>query len=221
MSGQPDPEAGYYQAVEDFFVSRRGDPLFLSNGDWLLVHRWREGGVPLRVVLRGIRDALDGHAHSWGRRRKVGSLAYCEGEVDAARERWQRAVAYGLEDERPVADALRALADTLDAACALGPEGRAEASRLGSELRRRAESGGDGAALEGWLAGREQQLLDTLRRELAAERLHDLEAEIGTVLAPYRERMPARVLARLQRDALTRRVLAEHGLPRLTLFPLT
>lgn len=80
----PDPEAAYYQDVEEFFVSRRGDPLFLSNPDWLLVRKWRIAGLPLRVVLRGIADALDSHAHSWSRERKVGSLAYCAAEVDAA-----------------------------------------------------------------------------------------------------------------------------------------
>ena len=86
-----DPEAEYYQTVEEFFVSHRGDPLFLSNADWNLVRQWRRAGLPLRVVLRGIKDALDAHAHGWSRGRKVGSLAYCAGEVDAARERWERA----------------------------------------------------------------------------------------------------------------------------------
>ena len=76
-----DPEAEYFQTVEEFFVSRRGDPLFLSNADWLLVRRWRRAGLPLRVVLRGIADALDGHAHSFSRETKVGSLQYCAAEV--------------------------------------------------------------------------------------------------------------------------------------------
>ena len=88
-------EAAYYQSVEEFFVSRRGDPLFLSNADWLLIRKWRSAGIPLRIVLRGIADALDSHAHSWGRDRKVGSLAYCAAEVDAASERWQRALSMG------------------------------------------------------------------------------------------------------------------------------
>src|SRR5207247_3106029 len=79
-----DPEAAYYQTVEEVFVSRRGDPLFLSNADWLLIRKWRGAGIPLRIVLRGIADALDSHAHSWGRDRKVGSLAYCAAAVDAA-----------------------------------------------------------------------------------------------------------------------------------------
>jgi hypothetical protein len=89
----PDPEAAYYQSVEEFFVSRRGDPLFLSNADWLLIRKWRQAGTPLRIVLRGIADALDAHAHSFSRDRKVGSLAYCAAEVEVARERWQRALA--------------------------------------------------------------------------------------------------------------------------------
>jgi hypothetical protein len=95
-------EAAYYQTIEEFFVSRRGDPLFLSNADWLLIRKWRRSGLPLRIALRGIADALDGHAHSWGRKRKVGSLAYCAAEVDAARERWQRALSFDDEAETSV-----------------------------------------------------------------------------------------------------------------------
>ena len=98
MSPAADPEAAYYQAVEEYFVSRRGDPLFLSNADWTLVRKWKTAGLPLRVVLRGIRDALDAHAHGWSRDRKVGSLSYCAREVDAARERWERALAIGHEE---------------------------------------------------------------------------------------------------------------------------
>ena len=50
--GDVEREAAYYREVEEFFVSRRGDPLFLSNADWLLIRRWRRSGLPLRVVLR-------------------------------------------------------------------------------------------------------------------------------------------------------------------------
>src|SRR5947208_1097908 len=115
-----DPEAAYFQGVEEFFVSRRGDPLFLSNADWLLIRKWRKAGIPLRIVLRGITDALDSHAHSWGRNRKVGSLAYCAAEVDAARERWQRAVAYETGEGIGASEFLRQLADALERAEALG-----------------------------------------------------------------------------------------------------
>ena len=46
-----DPEAEYYQAVEEYYVSRRGDPLFLSNSEWNLVRSWRLAGLPLREEL--------------------------------------------------------------------------------------------------------------------------------------------------------------------------
>ena len=74
-----DPEADYYQTVEEYFVSRRGDPLFLSNAEWNIVRQWRLAGLPLRIVLRGIRDALDAHALGWNRERKVKSLALLRG----------------------------------------------------------------------------------------------------------------------------------------------
>src|SRR5207247_1125333 len=124
MMTAADPEAAYYQAIEEYFVSRRGDPLFLSSADWHLIRKWRQAGIPLRVVLRGIRDALDGHAHSWGRERKVGSLAYCEQEVEVARERWGRSLALGQEPGLDAAGALRGFARHLERAQGLGPRGR-------------------------------------------------------------------------------------------------
>ena len=148
-----DPEAAYYQAVEEYFVSRRGDPLFLSNADWNLVRKWRLAGLPLRVVLRGIRDALDAHAHGWSRDRKVGSLSYCAREVDAARERWERALALGREEGTDAASALRGFAADLDRATGLGPRGRALADEIARELRERA-SGGPLEEVTAWLAGR-------------------------------------------------------------------
>ncbi|HEV7501688.1 MAG TPA: hypothetical protein VGQ33_16850, partial [Vicinamibacteria bacterium] len=116
-------EAAYYQSIEEFFVSRRGDPLFLSNADWLLVRKWRRAGLPLRVAMRGIADALDSHAHSWGRKRKVSSLAYCAAEVDAARDRWQRSLSFDAEADASVPSALAAFAEALEAATGLGPRG--------------------------------------------------------------------------------------------------
>src|SRR5215510_6004289 len=105
----------------------------LSNADWTLVHKWRTAGVPLRIVLRGIADALDSHAHSWGRARKVGSLAYCAGEVDAARERWERALSVGEEADADPAGRLDRLGDAIEDCAAL--RDRDDARALASELR--------------------------------------------------------------------------------------
>jgi hypothetical protein len=214
-----DPEAAYYQAVEEYFVSRRGDPLFLSNADWNLVRKWRLAGVPLRVVLRGIRDALDAHAHGWSRDRKVGSLSYCAREVDAARERWERALSLGREEGTDAALALRGFAADLDRATGLGPRGRALAAEIARELRERA-SGGPLEEVTAWLAEREARLLDAIAAEDGEHRGHALEAEVDAGLERWRGRMPARVVEQLEREQLARKRLEAHGLPRLSLFHL-
>ncbi len=215
-----DPEAAYYQAIEEYFVSCRGDPLFLSNADWHLIRKWRQAATPLRVVLRGIRDALDGHAHSWSRERKVGSLAYCEQEVDVARERWARSLALGEGPGPDAAGALCGFARALDRAQALGPRGRAVAAAIAEELRAKEVETGL-AEVESWLAEREARLLRALRADTEATSLLALEAQVDEALAPYRDRMPPRVLEQIRRDSLARRVLEAHGLPRLSLFHWT
>jgi hypothetical protein len=215
----PDPEAAYYQTIEEFFVSRRGDPLFLSNADWLLIRGWRTAGTPLRVVLRGIADALDGHAHSWGRHRKVGSLAYCAAEVDVARDRWQRALALGEEEGGAPDAALAALADAVDAAPLQG-DARADAARLGADLRDWARSPPPLREIEARLAPREAALIARLRDLAGPDQLAVLEAAADAELAPYASRMPAAVLAQIRHDSVARRVLALYAIPRLSLFHL-
>ena len=224
MSGvsDADPEAAYYQAVEEYFVSRRGDPLVLSNADWHLVRKWRTAGLPLRVVLRGIRDALDAHAHSWGRERKVRSLAYCTHEVEAARERWERALALGRDDALDVNAALEGLAADVERAKQTGARASREAPAVAAALRARAAAG-HGAQLDeltSWLTELEEGLLEAIRGDDGEERVAALEAEVDRSLQPYRERMPPRVLQQLRRESVTRRLLEAHGLPRLSLFHL-
>jgi hypothetical protein len=213
-----DPEAAYYQAVEEYFVSRRGDPLFLSNADWNLVRRWRLAGIPLRVVLRGIRDALDAHAHGWSRERKVGSLAYCAREVDSARERWERALALdGAEGTEP-ASALSAFAEQLASASGPGPRTRAVAQAIAVELRAPPATGLE--ALTRWLGEREARLLEAIAADEPPERRAEREREVDASLEPWRGRMPARIVEQIRSEALARRTLEAHGLPRLSLFHL-
>jgi hypothetical protein len=217
-------EAAYYQTIEEFFVSRRGDPLFLSNADWLLIRKWRLAGLPLRVALRGIGDALDGHAHSWGRKRKVGSLSYCAAEVDAARDRWQRALSFDGEAEEGATSAVTAFAAALEAATGLGPRGAAAARAAADELRSWVGPASSGARrledLTLRLAALEKALLAGVRGETDAAAIAEIQAAIDADLAPYAGRMPAKVLEQIRDEAWTRRLLARHGIPRLSVFHL-
>jgi hypothetical protein len=210
-----DPEAAYFQTVEEFFVSRRGDPLFLSNADWLLVRKWRRAGVPLRVVLRGIADALDGHAHSFSRERKVRSLQYCAAEVELAADRWRRALALGREDVGASGEAVFSLATALEQA-KLGPAAARVAHDIVRDLRARAHD--SPSEVSEWLVNAEKKLLRALARDAGEVVNEKLEAEVDGVLEPYRGRMPEPVLHQIRQESLARRRLEAHGLPRLSLF---
>jgi hypothetical protein len=205
--------------VEEFFVSRRGDPLMLSNADWHLIRKWRLAGLPLRVVLRGITDALDSHAHSFSRDRKVGSLAYCAAEVEVAADRWRRALALGEEEGVSAADALRGFADALDGARDLGPRSAPLARELAAEIRVRAEET-TVRDVEPWLVEREASLRAALEEDMGRAAVEEIGQAVARDLAPYGGRMPPRVLEQVRTESVARRVLDAHGLPRLSLFHL-
>jgi hypothetical protein len=80
----------YFTEIEDAFVRRRGKHLLVSSIDWSLIETWKEMGVPLHIVLRGIEKAFD----SWEskpRKRSIKSLMYCQEEVDAQFAEWREA----------------------------------------------------------------------------------------------------------------------------------
>ena len=50
----------YFTEVEDHFQRARGTGLFLlSPLDWALIETWKNAGVPLEAVLRGIDSAFE------------------------------------------------------------------------------------------------------------------------------------------------------------------
>lgn len=217
-SAAQDSEIEYYRTVEDYFVSRRGDPLFLSNPDWLLVHDWRRAGWPLRVVLRGIADAFEGHAHSWARARKVGSLAYCQLSVESAAERWKRA----LDAGEPDADEARGRLPMLVAALATAEAPEAEVQAALTAARRAVDGalaalGSPLEDVERGLAEAEGVLVAAIELARPAEAVA-ADSGVDQELAPYATRLPAKVLAQVRHDARVARLLALVGLPRLSVF---
>ena len=213
-----DPEAEYFQTIEEFFVSRRGAPLFLSSRDWHVARKWRRAAIPLRVVLRGITDALDAHAHSWSRERKVVSLAYCASEVQAAQVRWQRALALGTDEPSQIDGFLDRLSAALASARGLAAAVAVVRDGVVAGVSERRGAGVPAAALDTWLQEREGELVGALRKAAAPAALAELEAEVERDLQPYRERLPPPVLTQVRSEGLRRRLIEAAGLPRLSLF---
>ena len=85
----------YFTEIEERFQQRRGSLLMLSTLDWALIETWREAGIPLEAVLRGIDNAFDKHdakaLRAAGRVRKVNGLAWCAQSVMEAVEQAREA----------------------------------------------------------------------------------------------------------------------------------
>jgi hypothetical protein len=77
----------YFTEVEEAFIRRRGKNLFVSPLDWALIESWKNMGVPLHVVLRGIEKSFDSY-ESRPRNRSVKTLYYCQEEVEAQFKEW-------------------------------------------------------------------------------------------------------------------------------------
>jgi hypothetical protein len=71
----------YFQEIAQTFFGFRGAPFVLSSQDVVTIALWEETGVPLRIVLDGIRRAFENWRGRQVRRRKVSSLSFCHNEV--------------------------------------------------------------------------------------------------------------------------------------------
>src|SRR4051812_5799822 len=76
----PENYFNYFTEIEEHFQRARGTSLFLlSPLDWALIESWRNAGIPLEAVLRGIDAAFEKWRKRPARARThaVNSVAYC------------------------------------------------------------------------------------------------------------------------------------------------
>ncbi len=216
----------YFTEVEEHFQQARGTGLFLlSPLDWALIETWKNSGVPLEAVLRGIDSAFEKWRSRKSKVRLINSLAYCAQEVLTAAQTMA-----GLSAARP--------GGPVSAPFELDELG-AFLARCAAELRAKGEAAFDEIAtvLDGLAAEAEAHYaaLEELERRLsvleekmiaiarsrsseqdllAARRVLDLE------LRPYRGKMTAPQLAMLEKQYTDRHLLEAFSLPRLSLFYL-
>jgi hypothetical protein len=68
----------YFTEIEDHFQRARGTSLFLlSTLDWALIENWKNAGVPLEAVMRGIDSAFEKWRARKVKTQMVNSLAFC------------------------------------------------------------------------------------------------------------------------------------------------
>ena len=229
----------YFTETEDHFLRRRGGGLLLSTLDWALIETWKDAGIPLEAVLRGIDAAFDRYDQRPAKTKKVNSLAYCSQEVLAAAEDMKEAaVGVGQSaEEKPksrggegfeaatVADYLRRNADLVETA--KFPEDRSVAQTTAKEtartLRELASDAQSKAQtrledLERRLTVLEEKLQAALLTGTPDEEIVRVRAEADRDLAPYRRKMSAAQIDQLMKQYIHKRLLEKYNLPRLSLF---
>lgn len=212
----------YFTEIEEHFRRVRGTPLFrLTPLDWALVEAWKNGGIPLEAVLRGIDVAFE----KWRRRpaqarvEMVNSLAYCGQAVTAEAQAIANAAVGaqgGTQTPFPI-EQVRGF--IIKNAASLRDAGHADLAASLEALDLDALYY-DLERLEQHLNRIEENLIAKLRAAASGELLQEARCALERELKPYRNKMTAEQLAMLERQFFERRLFESAKLPRLSLFYL-
>jgi hypothetical protein len=226
----------YFTEIEERFQQRRGSLLMLSTLDWALIETWREAGIPLEAVLRGIDNAFDKHdaksLRSPRKTRRVNGLAWCAQSVMEAVEQAMEASIgagpavgkdsgeSGFETER-VAQFMEQNAGIIEAARLDSP---ADAVAVEIVTRLRSLSIGMRSQplsleeLDRTLTVLEEKIVAALITSAPEDELVSLREQAARELAPYRGKMQAVQIKQVQQQFLQKKLLEARKLPRLSLF---
>jgi hypothetical protein len=227
----------YFTEIEERFQQRRGSLLMLSTLDWALIETWREAGVPLEAVLRGVDNAFDRHdakaLRSAGRTRRINGLAWCaqsvmeaveqamEASIGAAPVAAHEETESGFETER-VVKYLEQNASLIEEATLAAPAD-AIANEVAGRLRALAaglhvEPVHSLEELDRTLSVLEEKMFAALLTSASEEDLVTLREQAARELAPYRGKMQAVQIKQVQQQFLQKKMLDARKLPRLSLF---
>ena len=223
----------YFTEIEEAFQRRRGGVLLLSTLDWALIETWKDAGIPLEAVLRGIDAAFERYDQRPTKSKKVNSLAYCAQEVLTAAEDMKEA-SVGTAghtkadrgfDMTEVAQFLLHCATQLESAKlpqAAGISPHTVAVEVAKTIREMAAESGTNMPrledLERKLNVLEEKLFAVLLAVVPDDQVISVRAQADRELAPYRSKMPSAQVEQLQKQFVHKKLLEKYGLPRLSLF---
>lgn len=227
----------YFTEIEDAFVRRRGKHLFLSPIDWALMETWKQQGIPLHIVLRGVEKSFDSY-EARPRKRSVKSLLYCQEEVEAQYAEWVEAhVGSATAAAEPESDktpfSFAAVSEHLqrcrNSVAELAKsrkqeddlsEGLTRAAALLADIEKDFAGGAalDTRKLEDSLTGLERMLNDSMLSVASSGTLDELKKIVKDQLKPYRAQMDAAVYKQTFDNLLLKRLREQFSVPRLSLF---
>jgi hypothetical protein len=211
----------YFTEIEEHFQRARGTSLFLlSPLDWALIETWKNSGIPLEAVLRGIDSSFEKYHARKHKTQRVNSLAFCAQAVvteaqlssDGGGAPPPEAAPFPENDVRQY---------LLGNAAELRKQEGSEFESVAAKLESLAQGNcNDLEALEQQLSVLEQRLIAIARSRQSDEAALETKRELEAQLRPYRGKMTAPQLAMLEQQYFERKILESGRLPRLSLFYL-
>ena len=223
-SSWPTNYFNYFTEIEEHFQRARGTSLFLlSPLDWALIESWKNAGVQLEAVLRGIDEAFNKWRSRKRKARMVNSLAYC---TQAVMEAAKQMSGGGTRRAPKTAESPFAVEElrqyVTDAAVKVrtqkAPPFVSVAESLDAIASTMEALSGDLEDLERRLTALEEKLVAAARSSLPDDELLRVRRELDSELNPFRGKMTADQISMLERRYLDTAVLQRLELPRLSLF---
>ena len=200
---------------------------------------WKQQGIPLHIVLRGVEKSFDSY-EAKPRKRTVKTLLYCQEEVEAQFAEWVESHV-GSADDSPESEtesdktpfSFAAITEHLERSRSALSElaaSRREADDLSEALTRASallvdiekdfasSTTLDTRKLEDSLTGLERMLNDSMFSVVSSTALEELKNGIKEQLKPYRSQMEAAVYKQTFDNLLLKRLREQFGMPRLSLF---
>jgi hypothetical protein len=206
----------YFTEIERFYQSKRDSFTLLSTLDWVLIENWKQQGIPLETVLKGIDRAFS------RARRRINSLAYCIKAVEEVSDEQKE-----LKVESPdlpefstanVEDYVRGLADQIAAVADTVPELHSKFLNIAVSLR--ALDCSNLREAEQAMTALEEKLISLLKVAADEDVLIEIKREVDIDLSPFRSTMTAEQLTMLEHQLWRRKLMDRSGISRLSLFYL-
>jgi hypothetical protein len=196
----------YFTEIERFYQTKRKSWTLITCLDWVLIDNWKERGVPLEIVLKGIDRAFS------RAKREVTHLAYCVKAVEEVlTEQKEMSVEvpklpdFGQDEVSAYVGQLAAEVAKVDESIAASVRGVDV-----SDLRRAEQS----------LSALEEKLIAKLKFTADDRTMVEIKREVDEELNPFRSTMTTAQLAMLEQQMWRRKLLERQNLPRLSLFYL-
>ena len=208
----------YFTEIEEYFQTKREVFSRLSTLDWVLVETWKEQGVPLDCVFKGIDRAFSRP----DAKRKIGSLAYCIKPVaeicDEQKDlRTEKPFTPDLGSEE-VSAFLSKSAEVIGVLSETFPEFSSKFNSIAGSIQELSAT--NLREVEQTLNALEEKLIELLKIASDDAVLVELKRELDRELNPFRSKMSAEQLMMLEQQMWRRKLMDRFNIPRLSLFYL-